>query len=188
MLLHNLSSRQWIHNYRPPLSTGHLIVRLTLCVDHPDILLNCLNYKPINLQAGLLQSITSIYSHGEKYCHANSGKPGDGSFHECIHVKPMGPITLPLDELAITRLKLSGKQLAPQVWEFKGTNISFSKHRQWGKFREGFLRNALQDLYPYESKPTFQLQRLLLCGPGSWSVEFSQSSLCHAECMLNVQS
>ncbi|KAF7970194.1 hypothetical protein HWV62_24842 [Athelia sp. TMB] len=117
--------------------------------------------------AGLLQSITSIYSHGERYCYANSGKPGDGSFHECIHVKPMGPITLPLDALAITRLKSAGKQLEPQVWEFKGTNVSFSKHRQWGKFREGFLRNALQDLYPYENKPTFQLQRLLLCGPGS---------------------
>lgn len=124
-------------------------------------------------QERLLQLITSKYSVGEEHCYSNTAKPEDGSYHESImiSVKAVVPIslaiTVPLNELDITRLKTYGEQLEPYAWVFNARDVSFSKHRFWGIFREAILNDAWKRLFPFENKPTLKLQKLLLCGPGS---------------------
>jgi hypothetical protein len=122
----------------------------------------------IVFQKDLESSIASNFGSGGQYCHSISAPPAASSaINNGLRVDSVGQINLPLSHGDVSRLVSRAKPLGLEVWEFASQQIAFAKNPAWQALRDQLMQKVWMNLSPYEERPTFKLDKLLLYGPGS---------------------
>ena len=111
--------------------------------------------------------IASNFGSGGQYCHAIIPVPAPSPIGLKIRVDAVGQVDLPLSHADAARLISRAGPLGLGVWQFSSKQFTFAKNHAWVALRDEILREIWMNLSPYEEKPIFKLDKLILYGPGS---------------------
>jgi len=119
-------------------------------------------------QRDLQSLVASNFGSGGQYCHCVTADPAaSASVQHVLHIYSIGSIDLPLSNEDAARLVSRAEPLGLDVWGFSSTQVAFAKNPRWLALRDQLMTKVWMDLSPYEERPSFKLDKLLLYGPGS---------------------
>jgi hypothetical protein len=120
------------------------------------------------LQNDLESLIASNFGSGGQYCHhITADTVASASVKRGLSIQSVGPIELPLSHGDAARLVSRAEPLGLELWGFASTQLAFAKNPGWQALRDKLMKEIWMDLAPYEERPSFKLNKLLLYGPGS---------------------